>query len=46
MAAKHFLIGGMTKDKSAWYVRSEGIDATFLVSVAKANAVVAAARGL
>ncbi|MDB4997563.1 MAG: hypothetical protein JWM74_4995 [Myxococcaceae bacterium] len=46
MAAKHFLIGGMTKDKSAWYVRSEGIDATFLVSTAKANAVVAAARGL
>jgi hypothetical protein len=46
IAGKHFLIGGLTKDKSAWYVRAEGIDATFLVSAAKANAIVAAARGL
>jgi Domain of unknown function (DUF4340) len=46
IAAKRFLIGGLTKDKTAWYARADGIDASFVISTEKANAIVAAAKGL
>jgi hypothetical protein len=46
MAAKQFSIGGRAPEKAGWYVRAEGVDATFLVSSEKLDAIIAAASSL